>query len=84
MKINEVSEIDIKTFIVDDVKEFDKHNLHEKLDKLKPLIGTEKMEFHDAYAAIGLGDAFQKTINAMHGKKAKVACITEKRVITVL
>lgn len=84
LEINEVSEIEIQTFIVEDVRKFDNLSLHDKLKNLKPLIGTKNMEFHGAYAAIGLGDAFQRTINAMHKKEARVAVITERRVVTIL
>lgn len=84
MKLNEVSEIEIKTFIVDNISEFDKLNLHEKLKEIKSLEGTKKEEFSGAYAAIGLGDAFQRAINATHKRKAKVARIIERRVITIL
>ena len=84
MKINEVSEIEIKTFIVSDVKEFDELNLHEKLALLDKSIGTDKEVSSGSYAAIGLGDAFQRAINAMHKSEAKVARIVGWRVVTVL
>jgi hypothetical protein len=79
MKLNEVSEIEIKTFSVENLKEFWGLGLHEKVDELKN--GEEKFSF--ASTAIGLGDAFQKAMNAMFSCKGEVALIIETRVITL-
>ncbi|MBU7025310.1 MAG: hypothetical protein HXS48_00095 [Theionarchaea archaeon] len=84
MKLNEVSEIEITTFVVSDVSKFNRLNLKDKLKKLESLEGTQNRDFSGTYEAIGLGDAFQKALNAMHGRKAKVARIIERRVIIML
>jgi hypothetical protein len=79
MKLNEVSEIEIKTFSVENLKEFWSLGLHEKLDKLEN--GEEK--FSATQKAIGLGDAFQTAMNTMFSCKGEVALIIETRVITL-
>lgn len=84
MEINEVSEIEIKAFIVGSVGQFDRLNLHEKLDELESLEETKDEVFSKVDDAIGLGDAFQIAMNAMHKHKVKVARIVERRVLTVL
>jgi hypothetical protein len=69
---------------VNNVKEFNKLNLHEKLELLDKSIGTDKEVSSGSYEAIGLGNAFQRAINAMHNSEAKVARIVGWRVITLL
>jgi hypothetical protein len=79
MKLNEVSEIEIKTFSVENLKEFWGLELHEKLKRLED--GEEK--FSVTRRAIGLGDAFQTAMNTMFSCKGEIAPITETRVITL-
>lgn len=83
MKLTEVSEIEIKTFSVDNTKEFDGLDLHQKLNKLHPLMDNGKEEYSFDSPAIGLGDAFERAMNAMYDGKGNVAVIFEKRVITL-
>jgi hypothetical protein len=83
MELNEVSEIEIKTFSVRNFKEFCSKNLHDKLDELEGLIGTDKEKSSTSSDAIGLGDAFQTAMNEMFNCKGEVARIIEKRVITL-
>ncbi len=99
--LNEVSEIEIRTFVIEDVSEFDTQNLDKKLKNLKKLYKDKekkesskdkekeklykgKEKFSKTYPAIGLGDAFQKAMNAMYSGKANVALIVERRVVTLL
>lgn len=99
--LNEVSEIEIRTFVIEDVIAFDAQSLDKKLKDLKKLYkekekeespkGKEKEElpkgkeeFSKTYFPIGLGDAFQKSMNAMYSGKANVALIVERRVVTLL
>lgn len=89
MKLTEVSEIEIKTFSLDDISkehasitstgEFDQLNLHEKLDVLSKI--KERDSFSNA--AIGLGDAFERAMNQMYNGNGDVALIVEKRVLTL-
>ena len=84
MKLTEVSEIEIKTFSVEDIrnissKDFDRHNLPDNL-KLLPNIPENFSWKNDA---IGLGDAFQRAVNELFNGKGEVALIVEKRVLTL-
>ncbi len=89
MKLTEVSEIEVRTFSIEDISkmrtsvasigEFDQLNLHEKLDLL------DKVKEKDSYktAAIGLGDAFERAMNQMYNGNGDVALIIERRVLTL-
>lgn len=84
MKLTEVSEIEIKTFSVEDIrnvssKDFDRHNLPDNL-KLLPYVPENFSWKNDA---IGMGDAFQRAVNELFNGKGEVALIVEKRVLTL-
>lgn len=89
MELTEVSEIEIKTFSIEDISkkyasitstgEFDQLNLHEKLN----LLGKVKEKDSFSNDTIGLGDAFERAMNLMYNGNGDVALIVEKRVLTL-
>jgi hypothetical protein len=80
--LDEVSEIEIKTFSVEDFTHFRQSNLHDKLKILNKL-GKSNVKFSNSYPAIGLGDAFQIAMNAIFSHNGNAALIVETRVITL-
>ncbi|MGD2248610.1 MAG: hypothetical protein PVF58_09400 [Candidatus Methanofastidiosia archaeon] len=80
--LDEVSEIEIKAFSVEDFSTFRTRNLHDKVDILNKL-GKSSVKFSKSYPAISLGDAFQIAMNAIFSYKGNVALIVETRVITL-
>ena len=83
MKLSEVSEIEIKTFSIDNARAFDGLDLHHKLGELNSLIQEGREESSFSNPAISLGDAFERAMNAMYNGRGNVALIIEKRVITL-
>ena len=89
MNLVEVSEIEIRTYSIDDIsrkdasvvnaKGFDQLNLHQKVHLLDGV--REKFSYTDD--SIGLGDAFERAMNEIYNGNGDVALIVEKRVITL-
>lgn len=83
MSLDEVSKIEIKTFPIDNIKDFTALNLDEKLIELECLIRKGKIEYEFTDDKIGLGDAFQRAMNALFEGEAEAALIVEWRVLTL-
>jgi hypothetical protein len=89
MKIVEVSEIEIRTFSIEDIsrengsvtdtREFDQLDLNEKIH----LLDRTKVRSSYSDNDIGLGDAFERAMNEMYNGNGDVALIIEKRVLTL-
>jgi hypothetical protein len=82
--LNEVSHIEIRTFPIEGMGAFNNLNLDQKLEKLEEMHIRGEEEFSKIYPAIGLGDAFQKAVNAMYSGESNAAMIVERRVVTLL
>ncbi len=83
MKLTETGKIEVKTFSIDNTREFDVLGLHEKLERLDSLVNAEKEESSFTSETIGLCDAFEKAMNEMYNGKGNVALIVEMRIITL-
>ncbi len=89
MKVTEVSEVEIKTFSIDDIsggegavtsaKDFDSLTVHQKLI----LLGKVKERYSISDIDIESGSAFERAMNEMYNGKGDVALIIEKRILTL-
>lgn len=89
MKVTEVSEIEIRTFSIDDIsesegsvastKEFDNLTVDQKLNLLRKV----KERYAHSENDIDSGSAFEKAMNEMYNGKGDIALIVEKRVLTL-
>lgn len=89
MKVTEVSEVEIKTFSIEDIsggegtvtsaKDFDSLTVQQKLI----LLGKVKERCSVSEIDIESGSAFERAMNEMYNGKGDVALIIEKRVLTL-
>ncbi|MBU7016386.1 MAG: hypothetical protein HXS44_02665 [Theionarchaea archaeon] len=89
MKITEVTEVEIKTFSIDDIsggegtvtsaKDFDSLTVHQKLS----LLGKVKERYSISDIDIESGSAFERAMNEMYNGKGDIALIIEKRILTL-
>lgn len=88
MKVTEVSEVEIKTFSIEDIsggegvasaKDFDSLTVHQKL----ALLGKVKERYSISDIEIESGSAFERAMNEMYNGKGDIALIIEKKILTL-
>lgn len=83
VELDEVSIIEIKTFEIGSIRGFHGFNLSRKLEELEKLNRSSRVLYSFSADAIGLGDAFQRAMNALYEGNGEAALIVEKRVLTL-
>ena len=83
VELNEVSIIEIKTFEIGSIRGFHGFSLSKKLEELEKLNRSSKALYIFSDDAIGLGDAFQRAMNALYEGNGEAALIVERRVLSL-
>ena len=83
VELDEVSIIEIKTFSIGSISGFHGLKLSKKLKELEKLDKSSGALYSFSNDAIGLGDAFQRAMNALYEGNGEAALIVEKRVLTL-